>query len=1699
MKRILLALLTVLTLSAGAQTYNNEWIDYSKTYYKFKIAANGLYRIPQSALAAIGLQNVNANDFQLWRNGTMIPIYTSAQNEPLNAGGYIEFWGEMNDGKPDLPLYRQPDFQLNDKWSLQTDSAAYFLTVNPGGNNRHYANTVNNVAANTLPAEPYFIHTAGNYLKTRINLGRSEIVGKSATYSSSYDQGEGYTTNDLAAGSSNTSNLTGLFPYLGGGAPDAVMKVNATGNAPNRRRVTVTLNGDSVYGADMNFNEYIKGSAQVPVSRFSTGSASIIVRNTGVAANDRMAVASVELIYPRLFNFGNQRTFYFELGANPNGNYLEIAGFLHTAIKPILYDMTNDRRYEGVFATSSTNSQVRFALQPSLVPRKLVLVHQTLSLITGVTDFETRNFIDFGLPANQGNFIIISHTSLTGAVGGSDPVEEYRQYRASAAGGSHNAKVYMIDQLEDQFGLGISQHPLSIRNFLRWARATYASPVKNVLLIGKGMTYSQYRTNEKKPDITRLALIPTFGFPASDNLLTAEGGSSIPLTPIGRISAINKDEVFTYLSKVKQYEQTYSIVSPSIIDKAWMKNVVHVTGASDNNTSDILLEALNGHKKIIEDTLYGGFVNTFTKTSADAVQQVSSIRMENLFREGIGVLTYFGHSSASTLEFNLDNPQNYDNDGKYPVFIVMGCNAGSFFNYNEARLFTKETISEKFVLAPDRGAIAFLASTHLGIVHYLDIYNTRFYRAMSTTHYGASIGEIVDETIRQVFASTTENDFYARFQCEQFTLHGDPAIRPYNFEKPDYVIEESLVKVSPSFIPISESWFTVSANFMNIGKAVNKDIVIELKRTYPNQTVEVIRRDTVRFTGFIDSLTYVLPILPTRDKGLNKITVTLDLGNEVDELYETNNSITKDVYIIEDDVKPVYPYNYSIINSQDVKLMVSSANPFATALDYMVEIDTTEQFNSPSKVLRTLNSTGGVFEFSPGITFVDSTVYYWRTATSVTTGEPKWNHSSFVFLQNSSDGFNQSHFFQHKKSTGRRQTLDPVEKLWKYDTSYNNVFITNGCWTTGTSQEGGVALFINEHRVSHNTCHFSSLVFNVLDSATLTPWINSTINNTGNGGLGLARFGSFRNNCSSGREINFEWRYDTPERRKMMMDFMRDSIPDGMYIVVRNFTLDPVKYPTYPQAWADAWKNDEAIYGAGNSLYHYLKEAGLSGIDSFYRARPFALVYKKNDPTFTPRWMMGEGIHDNPSMSVNLAGQETRGTITSPLFGPATQWKEFRWDGYSLDQPSTDVVSASIIGVKSNGIPDTLVHDISISDKTVDISYIDAAQYPFLQLHLHNMDTTHLTPYQLKYWRVNFEPVPEGAIAPNLYYSSKDTISIGESYHFGIGFKNVSKIDFDSLKVKFVVTDKNNIENIVPVPRQKKLVAGDTIQLKVPVDTKSLSGLNTVFVNFNPDNDQPEQFVFNNYAFRNLYVVPDSINPVMDVTFDGTHILNKDIISAKPKILIKLSDELQSLPLNDTSLFNVKVKFPDDPDARRYFFSSTDTLQLVPPEQGSNTASVNFTPYFPVDGEYELIVTGKDKSGNLAGNVEYKVAFTVINKPMISNMLNYPNPFTTSTAFVFTVTGSEVPQNIRIQILTITGKIVREITKDELGPLRIGRNITEFKWDGTDQYGQKLGNGIYLYRVITNLNGKSLDKYKSKDDNTDRYFNKGYGKMYLMR
>jgi hypothetical protein len=456
------------------------------------------------------------------------------------------------------------------------------------------------------------------------------------------------------------------------------------------------------------------------------------------------------------------------------------------------------------------------------------------------------------------------------------------------------------------------------------------------------------------------------------------------------------------------------------------------------------------------------------------------------------------------------------------------------------------------------------------------------------------------------------------------------------------------------------------------------------------------------------------------------------------------------------------------------------------------------------------------------------------------------------------------------------------------------------------------------------------------------------------------------------------------------------------------------------------------------------------------------------------------------------------GTVETPWLGPSTEWKNFMWDGfYPGGINPRDSLVFQLFGRTPAGSEQLLA--VVKEAKDTSISYINAAQYPFLKMKMTVSDPENLSPFQLQYWRLTGSYIPEGAIAPNLRFSFKDTLELGEPLQFSIAFKNVSEKAFDSLKLRLILTDQNNVPTEIPLPRKKPLVAGDTIVISHTIDTRNLPGRNSLYLMVNPDNDQPEQYLFNNFIFKDFFVKPDLYKPWLDVTFDGVHILNRDIVSAKPHILIQLKDDSRFLALDDTSGLRVRVRYPDR--TIHEFRLGTDSARFTPANlsSGSNTAVIDLYPYFREDGEYELLVSGTDKSGNKAGDLDYSVAFQVINKPMISNLFNYPNPFTTSTAFVFTLTGAEVPQNIRIQILTITGKVVREITKEELGPIRIGRNITEYKWDGTDQYGNKLANGVYLYRVLTNHNGRSLEKYQEASNGTDKYFNRGYGKMYLMR
>ena len=222
-------------------------------------------------------------------------------------------------------------------------------------------------------------------------------------------------------------------------------------------------------------------------------------------------------------------------------------------------------------------------------------------------------------------------------------------------------------------------------------------------------------------------------------------------------------------------------------------------------------------------------------------------------------------------------------------------------------------------------------------------------------------------------------------------------------------------------------------------------------------------------------------------------------------------------------------------------------------------------------------------------------------------------------------------------------------------------------------------------------------------------------------------------------------------------------------------------------------------------------------------------------------------------------------------------------------------------------------------------------------------DDSFHTPSQLVRWQVLFDGVPETALDPSVHYTFyKDTLQEGDSIHFSVATHNVSDYNMDSLLIHYWIVDQNRGLHQISSHKYRKHPAGDTLVSSFNFCTTGLSGLNSLWVEVNPNNNQPEEYHFNNIGNIYFDVTADKINPLLDVTFDGVHILNGDIVSAKPLIEIMLKDENKYLLMNktiDTSLFNVFIQNPGAATANRIYFRSSsgiENMRFYPASSSAN-------------------------------------------------------------------------------------------------------------------------------------------------------------------
>jgi hypothetical protein len=366
---------------------------------------------------------------------------------------------------------------------------------------------------------------------------------------------------------------------------------------------------------------------------------------------------------------------------------------------------------------------------------------------------------------------------------------------------------------------------------------------------------------------------------------------------------------------------------------------------------------------------------------------------------------------------------------------------------------------------------------------------------------------------------------------------------------------------------------------------------------------------------------------------------------------------------------------------------------------------------------------------------------------------------------------------------------------------------------------------------------------------------------------------------------------------------------------------------------------------------------------------------------------------------------------------------------------------------------------------------------------------------------VLYQGVPEGIIRPELVGLDKYDVNkqaASGSVKLRFAFQNISNLDFgDSLTVIRSVIGDKPLQDTIKV---KKLVANDLVYFDYNFNTSGMKGNSIVRVEVNP-HLLPEQYYFNNVLELPFTLNNTDLHPLLDVAFDGVRIMDGDIVSPSPRISINLKDENRFDFVKDPS--NLEV-FLLRPGATLYEpINLTDAGLVTLPDMSDQNRdkrdyTILYNPKNLADGIYRLRVQGKDNSGQEAGFTPYTISFEVVNESSITHFYPYPNPFTSNTRFVFTLTGNpeNMPRNLKIQVLTVTGKVVREIQKEELGLIHVGNNISA-PWDGTDEFGDKLANGVYLYRVV--METPPLEEMKHRRTKADKTFTKEYGKLYILR
>ncbi len=201
-------------------------------------------------------------------------------------------------------------------------------------------------------------------------------------------------------------------------------------------------------------------------------------------------------------------------------------------------------------------------------------------------------------------------------------------------------------------------------------------------------------------------------------------------------------------------------------------------------------------------------------------------------------------------------------------------------------------------------------------------------------------------------------------------------------------------------------------------------------------------------------------------------------------------------------------------------------------------------------------------------------------------------------------------------------------------------------------------------------------------------------------------------------------------------------------------------------------------------------------------------------------------------------------------------------------------------------------------------------------------------------------------------------------------------------------------------------------------------------------------------------IVNDGKGPDVEIYYDvptasHSYLINPD------SLIVRLTDETG---INTTGtgvghelegILNDNINNPID--FTNYFTSDLNS--------GGKSGQINYPFNNIPPGDYKIEVKAWDVFNNFSSKISY---FTVVSGDnlSVSNVYNYPNPFSGNTTFTFQQ-NLNTPLDLKIKIYTIAGRLIREIERND-----VEESYVLVPWDGRDQDGNIIANGTYFYKLI---------------------------------